>query len=1343
MQSTVFAQSDDFVINTQQYTQEDGLSSNIVYATIKDNRGIVWISTNNGLNRFDGKQFKVFTTENGLVQNNTQHLYRDKEILWCLHISEKINDFKDFSLFHTSEERVIDLKTYLGDDFSFSKEDIVHINVNPFFIQLKNKSTYVIKEGEGLFLLPALKEGEKFISLIGNDYLVYNDSKNNYIRRIDHQGKEIYKTSLPLTGEYVRGEVYFKGISNQEEIWLSYILNEERGLFKLTKDGKVIRYRAYLEALDSLDIYNPVFYEQEYSMIYMPNYDAFAHVYQNAFMLINSKAEVIYYNKNAFENNNRDILLKDDKKDIFWITGLDGEISQLGLKKNNFKNYNFKNHAGFRGITSINNKLYFNNTDGLLEVDNANPAFFSKEALRSGLSIIKDKNNTLYSSSYGQLSQNPLSKKIKIYELPQTYETWAMYADQENTIWYIQNGLFGLNPITGETQEANYNEFEGLKSNVLFHFHEKTNGHVLLCTTTGLYEWHPKKGVLGRYWSGGKGKYYLPTSDIRHLYFDKNDQSYWLASRQDGLIHWQPQTGKSTIFKLHRSQSNIIHSVYADDYGFLWLSTENGIVQFNRTNGYFKVYLEKDGIFCNEFNRISSFQDIDGTIYFGTGKGITAFHPRDFKDVAQAVNQINVVVVALNQYLNKTKKIENLTTKFYQTKQIELQPGDRFFNLILTTDHYGQNEKAYYLYRIKGNKEDWNTSNTNEISISGLPYGNQILEIKASLENGDYSEILEVSIKVKRPFYLTWWFLILLIVSIISTTFIIIQWRTKRLNEQKIILQLEVQKRTEKITAQTKELKALDEAKSIFFANVSHELRTPITLIQGPVHSLLKHQNLSTQEIKLLKIAAQNTGNLLALVNEILDLTKLENSKLVIENKPVVLYKFLKRIISNFQSIAEKKRIELTLDYQLDNNLKVELDDKKVEKIINNLLSNALKFTPQFGKVFIKVSDTFEVSDTSILVEVKDNGRGISKEDIPNVFNRFYQSSMNKKAEGGLGIGLSLSMEFTKLMNGRMWIESSTDPNNHGSTFFLTIPKKIITDVKITDEAASIISNEEKEAITITTINKSISSDDLPTILLVEDNLDLQEYISFILSPYYHIVTAENGAEALNYLTSENSSVPSLVISDMMMPIMDGLEFLEKFKSNDKWRSISVIMLTARAELKNRLKALRIGVDDYMVKPFDEEELMVRIENLLRNYEERQNYVLTQAPVNTPTDELSKQDLENSSIILISKENEVWLSNIEKVISEKITNPQFSIDFLANELEMNRIKLYQQIKQLTGLTPNQYVRLIRLKIAKDYLENKTYKTVKEVAAQIGFQRVDYFSKLYKKEYGKMPSAYFS
>jgi len=551
------------------------------------------------------------------------------------------------------------------------------------------------------------------------------------------------------------------------------------------------------------------------------------------------------------------------------------------------------------------------------------------------------------------------------------------------------------------------------------------------------------------------------------------------------------------------------------------------------------------------------------------------------------------------------------------------------------------------------------------------------------------------------------------------------------------------------IQRQAGELKSLDVAKSRFFANVSHELRTPLTLILGPLRSVLKSGTLDHRNTTLLKMARQSGEDLLKLVGSLLDLSKLEHDKMVLQENPEHIYPLMQRIVSTFDSHAGYLGIRLAFSYRAEKDLQLELDREKLEIILNNLLSNAFKFTDKGGEVEVLVEDR----GNTFLISVRDTGRGISPTDLPHVFDRFYQSKeKNIPAEGGTGIGLALCRELIALMRGNIRAESIP---GSGSTFFVELPKKEVLIEPLTE---GVISDNIQSTVWETSFPFPAAPDDHPlnahnsslithnlsfitppsktTILVVEDNRSLSDYLYTILSPYYQVMTAGNGQEALELLRNaapknRERSFPSLLLSDLMMPVMDGYQLLEELKGNDATWHIPVIMLTARADARDKLKALRVGVDDYLTKPFDEEELLVRIENLLQNRTARQDAVaetVTQIEPAPPA---------------LSSADAAWLEQFEAFVRKNLGNDILAVPMLAHEFAMSESTLLRQLKRLTGFSPMQYLQEIRLDEARRLLDNRTSDSIAQVASKVGYGEVRFFSRIFKQRFGKSPSEYIS
>lgn len=529
------------------------------------------------------------------------------------------------------------------------------------------------------------------------------------------------------------------------------------------------------------------------------------------------------------------------------------------------------------------------------------------------------------------------------------------------------------------------------------------------------------------------------------------------------------------------------------------------------------------------------------------------------------------------------------------------------------------------------------------------------------------------------------------------------------------------------IAKQKTALEELDASKSRLFANISHELRTPLTLISSPVAYLLNDTNniLSKEEqISQLHIVQRNTKQLKGLVNDILDLSKLESNRLKLQEDGVLLNPFLKKVAGNFDSLAQHLKIQYTIKSCINDNISAVIDKDKVEKILNNLLSNAIKHTPSQGIVHLIAC----IEKDIIRIEVKDTGYGIPEEDIPHIFNRFYQGKNNQDhLQGGTGIGLALAKELALLMNADIEVKSQL---GKGSNFVLKLP---YIPSKINDQI--IIEDTPDNKITLCNKEQEIIPENSQKILIVEDHPDMQRFIKQLLTYKYQIFTANNGIQALELLDNENID---LIISDVMMPEMDGYELLQNLKNHDIHKNKPVIMLTALHGVEHKLEALTIGVDDYLSKPFYPEELKARVDNLLERYEVRKMIAQEIEEEHTFQENINS-DSDTDQLLQTDK---VWLAEVELIIKNELENETFNISTLADQFFLSSRQFRRKIKKITGLSPKKLQTEIALLEARKLLELKTYQTVKAVAMTVGMSNVWRFTQLYEQRFGKKPSDYF-
>ncbi len=623
-----------------------------------------------------------------------------------------------------------------------------------------------------------------------------------------------------------------------------------------------------------------------------------------------------------------------------------------------------------------------------------------------------------------------------------------------------------------------------------------------------------------------------------------------------------------------------------------------------------------------------------------------------------------------------------------------------------------------------------------ELALKEKNINDKIVEVDARYNNGKKqqqieAQNLELALKNNQ---LSYTLIISVLVSLIALGLFWALYKQRQARR-------ELATQNTLIREQAEQLQSLDAAKTRFFANVSHELRTPLTLLTGPIQTLLTENQLTEKQTLLLQIAQRSGKQLGQLINEILDLRKLEMGRMNLLLEPTELRSWFHNCFSQFESLAEQKQLDYKIILDIPDRTMAELDREKCRQIVFNLLSNAFKFTPQGGHIEGRVA----FLEHKLHLQIANSGSGIHPEDLPHVFDRYFQSNRPEKpVEGGTGIGLALCREYVQLFGGHISAESRPGAD---TIFRVTFPLALSNEAikESTHQAEQHTENVSHPKVVIkpsdgTKTTKAVAKQ--ANILVVEDNPDLCEYICLILKDKYHIQTAENGLEALKCMGLKLKEMggasslqtycpptpitPDLILSDLMMPVMDGYQLLGRLKSDDSTRHIPIVMLTARSELQDKLKALRIGVDDYLTKPFDDEELLLRIENLLKNQAMRQ-----QETVVVPEQESTRPWMSQSDC--------QWLETFETYIQKHLSSDQLSVTALAHKFTMSESTLLRQLKRLTGLSPLQYLQEVRLNEARRLLESRSGYTIAQVASKVGYDDARAFARSFKQRYSKLPS----
>lgn len=829
----------------------------------------------------------------------------------------------------------------------------------------------------------------------------------------------------------------------------------------------------------------------------------------------------------------------------------------------------------------------------------------------------------------------------------------------------------------------------------------------------------------------------------------------WLGT-DSGLKKFNKKTGSSELFTTENGlPNNTVLGILEDDDGFLWLSTLNGLAKFNTTNNTIRNYSKEDGLQSNEFNEGACFKNSVGVMYFGGSNGITYFNPKEIKDNQQKGSVILTRLKVNQQYVNANDTINQkviLKKSLPYTKELNFTNKDKFISFEFSSTNFIAPNDIKYRYKLEGYDEAWNVVNSNQrfANFSGLRSGEYNLIVDCTNSDGVWSgEPTTLKINYLPPFWEKSWFIITLIIAIFSIIGLYFQIHTRNLKTQKKLLEKEVQEQTaeliqtnknlaeknKKIIEMSEQLHESDEMKLRFFTNISHEFRTPLTLILSPAEKLINLSNFTDSNVVKdnLKIIHRNSKHLYNLINQLLDIRKISsgNLKLSVSKNNIIFH--LSEIFNLFKDYAKSNNITLIFSTEI-NDLKGYFDSDIIEKILFNLLSNAIKYTPKGGIVKLIVSKTSNKEDEkAICFSIKDSGKGIPENELKHIFERFYQ--IEKKSQTGqisTGIGLSFVKELVDIHKGKIKVDSKI---NYGTTFsvFLSLNKEKY----ISDEISTISSIENPYLLNysknmLSTFDKKnnklevdYTEKETPNIkiVIVEDNIDLLSFLTKELKEYYEVLTATDGKEGLEII---NKHIPNLIISDIMMPKMDGVALCKKIKSNINTSHIPVFLLTAKSEQEHQISGLDSGADDYITKPFNIEALKLRIENALNSRRiilEKFSSTLKPIPEGINISELDHNLLE--SIV----------EYVENNIDSEITG-----DILAQQLGLSKSNLYKKLKDLTGISVNIFIRNIRLNVAAKLLEKGNY-SISEVAYAIGFNNPKYFSSCFKEYFNTSPRNY--
>ena len=822
---------------------------------------------------------------------------------------------------------------------------------------------------------------------------------------------------------------------------------------------------------------------------------------------------------------------------------------------------------------------------------------------------------------------------------------------------------------------------------------------------------------LGRIWIGmfNRSFYYNPVSNTgMYLPYDKlntqrhnfvndacedKESNMWFAT-VEGVIKYDFQTGESLHYTVKNGMpSNVAFRILPDDNENLWISTANGLVSLDTQTGKITTYTEAHGLITRQFNDNSAFKDDKGTFYFGTVKGFIHFKPLEVQPTAERMD-VHLGSLEIQNEIGG-KCILNCSASS-PVKKITLTHKESTFSINFSALNFIAPNSIQYAYRMGNMDKEWMPiGERNTVYFTELHPGDYTFEVRAANLSNNWSDTpTRLQITILPP----WWvsdtaYIIYIIVVLAILFFSLYSWRRKTKRTMAYHMQLfEDQKEKE-----------LYQAKIDFFINIAHEIRTPLTLIKNPLERLLKSENISEKENNSLILMDKNVSRLLSLVNQLLDFrkTEIEGYRLSFVRTEIVT--LLTETARRFQEMATEHNLLLNLDLTMQE-LYVFVDKEAITKIFSNLFSNAIKYADNSIIIRIQLSPDYE----TFMVDFINDGKPIPSEIKEKIFEPFYRvgGSENKP---GTGLGLPLARSLAEMHHGTLRVEEFPDSSSM-TMFRLTLPVKLPESIK-PEEEETIVGTIEHEVT-------YIQEEGRPSILIVEDNKEMSHFIADEVNQSYNVLIAGNGAEAIELLKSHSVQ---LIISDVMMPIMDGFALLKEVKTDIEFSHIPVILLTAKNTLQSRLEGLELGADAYIEKPFSSNLLMAQISNLLSNRDNIRKFYF-------------KSPIANMKSMAYTKADENFLEKLNNIINENISNPDLEVNMIADLMHLSRPTLYRKIRAISDLTPNDLIKISRLKKAAELLIQGNMK-IYEISETVGFSSQSYFWSAFIKQFGTSPSKY--
>ncbi|UXP32684.1 response regulator [Reichenbachiella agarivorans] len=1351
--------SQEGISDYQFLTTDQELSQNTVSAIVQDQHGFLWLGTRGGLNKYDGINMQSYLHDAddslSIRSNYVRSLYvtsDNKVLVGTLAAGYSIYDEASETFYQLQADNVpSELASATINGFYEDREGNIWFaterngllvwnkrdnafsqyrhNDNDSWSISSNVVNGVIGDGRGNLWVATWGGGLNLFDTNTKRFIPFRHSDENpntpisdIVRCINYGGKDhiwigtdrgIDKVSYDKSGKYLfehiptpnaRGEDPFVLMlveDQQQRLWIG---SENHGLCRVDLTNN--QYRWFTN--DSKSLYsiknNSIWsvFEDTNGVIWVGTFN------KGLFKLDESNRKLAVYKHNPYDDrfltHNAISSFFEDKDHNVWIASDGGGLDYWDVKNETFSHYR--------------KDQYPQMSDQVL-------------------TLMIDQHENVWVGSWqgGVLVKRKGQKGFKPFLLKHGFEkhlgkenVFSMMEDDQGRIWFavFRSGLVMYDPRSSSFTSYALDDRDpnSISSNLTRHVYQDSKGRIWVGTEgTGLNLMPDTElGKFRRFIHDGSDATSLSDNTVECVLEDQEGR-IWIGT--SGGLNLYDEKGESFI-KYGTENGFVdeaIHAIQADELGNLWLGTNKGIIRFNVSTGQARNFDLSDGIQAMEFFKNSSFKLSNGSLLFGGVDGFNVIDPTQIKDDFEEP-QIYLADFKISNESIKGSKKEGLEGSLLDGGHVSLKYDQNDLSFEFSQINFSQSSKNEYAYILENYDREWQQAgNRREAYYTNVPPGEYRFRVKGT-DNGGAWSTKEASfvVSISPAWYDTTWAHIvygMLVLGILFWAFQTVVNR-ERLQSKLYLEHMELSKMQE-----------LDQMKSSFFANISHEFRSPLTLILGPLKAMVETERYSSSKEQA-SMMLRSAENLLNLINQLLELSKLESGKMRLELVTTDLVAFLKPIVHSFSSMANTKSIAYKVVLP---KTKVELsfDKEKMEKVVVNLLSNAFKYTNDYGRVVIGLKEDAD----KVILEVEDDGIGIPEEEQAYIFNRYYRVRDNKKKKRkGTGIGLSLTKELVELHHGHVEFHSKED---EGTTFEVHLFKgKAHFDAEdFVEEGDLPAQSLEKQTIyeLEEQIHESTSSNDialeeegkkLPLVLVVEDNADIRSYIKSILEIEYRVIEGEDGEEGIE---KAKAQIPDLIISDVMMPGKDGFEVCREVKLDEKTSHIPVILLTAKASNDSALNGFELGADYYITKPFNPKLLTLRVRNALKTRDQIRGQLLHKNTFN----------IEPKNIKIASRDEE-FMQKAVAVIESNMSNSEFYVDDLGRELGMSRMQLYRKLKGLIGLSANEFIRSIRLKRAAQLIRQDEM-NISEITYQVGFNDLQYFRDCFKKQYGVNPSEY--